>query len=73
MQKQFVQFLQEELQVPIEMIELEVPVSYFLENARGRLDKFVYCQNEDQLLPVLIIELKSQNVQLTDEVYEQFF
>ncbi|MDU2065038.1 MAG: type I restriction enzyme HsdR N-terminal domain-containing protein [Sporomusaceae bacterium] len=65
-------YVQKEMQVPLEMIEVEVPMCHFEKGSRGRADIIVYCSNDENLLmPVLVIECKAPNVPLTDDVFNQ--
>ncbi|WP_189655298.1 type I restriction enzyme HsdR N-terminal domain-containing protein [Bacillus sp. HNG] len=69
--QRMVSFLQDKLKVPKEMIMLEEPMTYFKKGAKGRADIIVYRKEEDGLYPVILIECKSPNVELTDDVFEQ--
>ena len=67
-----VQYLQAELGVPKSMIEVEVPLSYYKEKARGRVDILVSGSTENnELAPLMLIECKAPGVPLTDDVFEQ--
>ena len=58
--------------VPKEMIWLEVPMSYYVENVPGRADIIIHFEGKDGLLyPVAVIECKNERVFLTDRVTEQ--
>ncbi|RFB12726.1 hypothetical protein DZB84_18420 [Bacillus sp. HNG] len=69
--QRMVSFLQDKLKVPKEMIMLEEPMTYFKKGAKGRADIIVYRKEEDGLYPVILIECKSPNVELTDDIFEQ--
>jgi hypothetical protein len=69
--QQTVSFLVNELQVPINKIELEVPMSYFVKGSKGRADIIVYGKENDVLVPILIVECKAPNVEITDKVINQ--
>lgn len=71
--QQFVQYLIKEKQVPKEMIEVEVPLSYFKLNSRSRADIIVYALNQDTRVPILIVECKANKVLLTDHVFNQVY
>ncbi|MBZ5201989.1 type I restriction enzyme HsdR N-terminal domain-containing protein [Planomicrobium chinense] len=68
-----IQYLINEKEVPENMIEVEVPMSYFLPNAKGRADIIVYSIKGDTMIPVLIIECKSMKTPLIDNVYDQVY
>ncbi len=60
--QKFVQYLINEKNVPKDMIGIEVPMSYFDPKASGRADIIVYTTDQnDTLVPILIVECKSQN------------
>lgn len=65
-----IMFLVDEMKVPIESIDTEVPMSYFTEGAAGRADIVVYDTESD---PMLIIECKSKDITLIDDVFEQVY
>ncbi|MDH4619954.1 type I restriction enzyme HsdR N-terminal domain-containing protein [Brevibacillus sp. AY1] len=65
----FIQFINIELGVPLDAIEVEVPMTYFKRGAKGRADIIVYDNQRD--IPILIIECKAKGVPLIDEVYDQ--
>jgi len=71
--QQFVQYLIKEKQVPKEMIEIEVPLSYFKLNSRSRADIIVYALDKDERVPILIVECKANKVLLTDHVFNQVY
>lgn len=66
-----VQYLLNEMNIPNEMIEIEVPMSYFRKGARGRADIIVYGTSETARVPVLIVECKAPHIPLTDDVFDQ--
>jgi hypothetical protein len=68
-----INFLITEMNVPADMIEVEVPMSYFIKGARGRADIIVYGAVENELCPVLIIECKAKGIPLTDKVFNQVY
>lgn len=69
--QKMVSYLQTELGVPKEMIRLEEPMSYFVKGAKGRADIIIYRKKKDGLYAVILIECKSPNVELTDDVFDQ--
>lgn len=69
----FVQYLIREKYVPKNMIEIEVPMSYFVPNAKGRADIIVYALEKGDRVPILIVECKSQNTPLIDDVFDQVY
>lgn len=69
--QRMVHFLHKEMNVPYEMIELEVPLSYFSKGAKGRADIIVYNTIETDYIPVLIVECKAPHIPLTDDVFNQ--
>ena len=66
-----IEFLNDVMQIPYTAIETEIPVSYFVEGQKGRMDIVVYGIKDSLRYPVLVIECKANDVQLTDEVYNQ--
>lgn len=71
--QQTIQYLINEKDVPISMIEVEVPMSYFSPQEKGRADIIVYAIEENFMVPVLVIECKSMNTPLIDNVYDQVY
>jgi hypothetical protein len=71
--QKFVQYLILEKDVPKDMIEVEVPMSYFVPKAKGRADIIVYAIKNDSRVPILIVECKSQNTPLIDDVFDQVY
>jgi hypothetical protein len=67
--QKLVGFLQEEKAVPLEAIEVEVPLSRFKKGARDRADIVVYYENR----VVLLIECKEPEVALTFQVFDQVY
>lgn len=59
--------------VPKEMLFLEVPMSHYVENARGRADIVIHAidHNTNTMYPLAIIECKNEEVFLTDSVMDQ--
>lgn len=59
--------------VPKDLIELEVPISYYVKGAKGRADIIIHKwdSNEKAKYPLAVIECKNEDVILTDRVAEQ--
>jgi hypothetical protein len=69
-----IHYLITQMGVPVDMIEVEVPMSYFRKAAKGRSDIIVYSLESIELkVPVLVIECKAPNVKLTDNVFDQAY
>ncbi|WP_017754964.1 type I restriction enzyme HsdR N-terminal domain-containing protein [Calidifontibacillus oryziterrae] len=67
-----IEFLTSQMNVPLDKIEIEVPMSYFKKGAKGRADIIVSGIDEDgYLVAVLIVECKAPTIPLTDDVFEQ--
>ncbi|MGS2778746.1 type I restriction enzyme HsdR N-terminal domain-containing protein [Robertmurraya sp. GLU-23] len=72
--QKFVQYLIHEKNVPKELIGIEVPMSYFDHKASGRADIIVYTTDQnDSLVPILIVECKSEITPLIDDVFNQVY
>jgi hypothetical protein len=69
----FVQYLINEKDVPTDMIGIEVPMSYFDPKAKGRADIIVYAVKDDKRVPILVVECKSSNTILIDDVFDQVY
>jgi len=69
--QKLIKFLHEQLQIPLEAMEIEVPMSHFKKGAKGRMDLIVYGISEQNYIPVMLIECKTPLVHLTDDVYNQ--
>ncbi|GIW48998.1 MAG: restriction endonuclease subunit R [Caloramator sp.] len=70
--QKFVRYLIEELKVPKNKIEVEVPMVHFKKGSKGRADIVVYAENnEGYLIPLILVECKAPNVPLIDEVWKQ--
>lgn len=59
--------------VPKEMIQVEVPLSHYVSNAKGRADIVIHAidTKSHHHYPITVIECKNNNVLLTDNVMEQ--
>lgn len=67
-----IKFLVETLKVPLDKIEVEVPLTYFKKGAKGRADIIVNGKDEEgYLVALMIIECKAPKVLITDDVFEQ--
>ncbi|MGG0937077.1 type I restriction enzyme HsdR N-terminal domain-containing protein [Brevibacillus centrosporus] len=67
-----IQLLIMEMKVPQEMIDVEVPMSYYNPKARGRADIIVNAINDKQeRIPVLIVETKATGKPLLDDYFNQ--
>ncbi|WP_079506919.1 type I restriction enzyme HsdR N-terminal domain-containing protein [Mesobacillus jeotgali] len=67
-------FIIETMKVPKKMIETEVPMSYFIKGTKGRADIIVYYEDEENILvPLLVIECKAKGVPLIDKVFTQVY
>ena len=65
-------YCEEKLEVPFENIQLEMPMSKYVQGKKGRADIVVHQKKDDGILyPLLIVECKQQAVFLTDKVVEQ--
>lgn len=69
--QRIIEYLNKELQIPYEAIETEIPLSYFVKGAKGRMDIVVYGMIEDEKYPIMVVECKAPSILLTDEVYKQ--
>lgn len=60
------------LKVPTEMILLEVPMSHYLQGARGRADIIIHTPMDNNMIRALaVVECKKEDVVLSDKVVEQ--
>lgn len=69
--QKLIKFLQGEMKIPITAIETEIPVSYFIKTARGRMDILIYGEVDNKKCPIMVIECKAEKIPLLDEVYDQ--
>lgn len=70
--QKFIKYLINDLKVPKNKIEVEVPMCYFQKGAKGRADIVVYGEGDDGInIPIFIIECKAPNIPLIDEVWNQ--
>lgn len=69
-----VKHLIEALDVPKSKIDIEVPMTHFKKGAKGRADIVVYGENKSGFeVPIILIECKSPNVPLIDDVWFQAY
>lgn len=67
-----IQFIQDEMKVPANKIEVEVPMCHFQKGAKGRADIIVYGEDgEGDLVPAVVVECKAPSIPMTDDVFEQ--
>ncbi len=72
--QKFVRYLMEELKVPKNKIEIEVPMTHFKKGAKGRADIVVYAEDKEGcLFPLIVVECKAPDVLLIDEVWLQVY
>ncbi|SFU78428.1 Type I restriction enzyme R protein N terminus (HSDR_N) [Pustulibacterium marinum] len=71
--QEFVLKLKNEYKVPLELIDVEVPLSYYQKGKQGRVDIIVsgYDEEHHQKIPLLIVECKAPSVEITEKVFEQ--
>ena len=70
--QKFINYLIDDLKVPKNKIEVEVPMCHFKKGARGRADIVVYGEETDGTnIPIFIVECKAPNIPLTDDVWNQ--
>ncbi|WP_427340838.1 type I restriction enzyme HsdR N-terminal domain-containing protein [Caloranaerobacter sp. DY30410] len=70
--QKIIKFLINEMDVPEDMIGVEIPMKYFKNRARGRADIIVYGRDDkNYFVPVMIVECKAPDVPLTDKVLSQ--
>ena len=64
-------FLHEEMNIPYDAMDTEIPLMYFVKGQRGRMDIVVYGDVNNNRIPVMVVETKAPTVPLTDDVYLQ--
>lgn len=70
--QKIIKFLIQRMNVPEAMIAVEIPMSYYKKEAKGRADIIVSAVNDKkESVPILIVECKATSVPLTDDVFEQ--
>ncbi|MCB1144664.1 MAG: type I restriction enzyme HsdR N-terminal domain-containing protein [Leptospiraceae bacterium] len=71
--QKFLEYLMEEVKVPPEMISVEVPMTDYRKNAKGRADIIIsyYNESDDYKYPLVLIECKAPDIDLNDDVWEQ--
>jgi hypothetical protein len=70
--QRLLQYLIHEMQIPADSISTEYPLNRISPNTRQRADIVVWYKNREGLeLPLLVLELKAQHIQLTQQTLEQ--
>lgn len=69
--QRIVEFLHDVMSVPYSAMETEIPLSYFVDGEKGRMDIVIYGLKEGQRCPAMVVECKAVNIELTDEVFDQ--
>ena len=69
--QRIVDFLHDEMAIPYAAMETEIPVSYFVAGEKGRMDVVVYGLKEGQRCPVMVVECKAEEIEMTEAVYIQ--
>lgn len=66
-------YLINELNVPKDMIDVEVPMTNYKMGAKGRADIIVSGSNEKEIYPLVIIECKAPGVPISGDVWDQIY
>lgn len=66
-----VEFLNDKMEIPFKAMETEIPVCYFIDGARGRMDVVVYGLKDNQRYPIMVVECKAAAIHMTENVYIQ--
>lgn len=70
--QKFICYLQDKMNIPKQMIQVEVPLSRFKKGAKGRADIVVFgITNDEEQVPVIVVECKAPSVPLTYYTTEQ--
>lgn len=71
--QEFITKLITEYRVPADLIDAEVPLSYYQKGRTGRADIIVsgFDEKHNERIPLMVVECKAPNVYLTDKVLEQ--
>lgn len=70
--QRFIKFLLKEIQVPREMMEVEVHLSKLKIDSRNRADIVIYAPKEPERMPLVLVECKSEKETIqTDNVLKQ--
>ena len=66
-------YLLDELEVPCSAIGVEIPLAHYCKGVRGRADVVIFSENSDNenAVPVAVIECKASSVSVVDSVHEQ--
>lgn len=69
----FILKLINEFNIPKKFIEVEVPLSHYEKGKMGRADIIVseFDSDNNEIIPLIVIECKAPNIELTDKVFEQ--
>lgn len=67
----FLDYLVEEISVPMELLKSEVPVARFEKHKRGRADIVGFSRSEEGFKPLFVVECKAPNVTLVDDDLHQ--
>lgn len=67
----FIRTLINDYGVPADLIETEIPLSYYQKGVKGRIDILVSELKDNSLLPLIIVECKAPTVPITDKVLDQ--
>ncbi|WP_455645548.1 type I restriction enzyme HsdR N-terminal domain-containing protein [Methanosphaera sp.] len=66
-----IEYLHHELKIPYEAMKTEEAIAHYKKHGKGRIDIIVFGHSIKNPKVLMIIECKSENVKLTEEVYEQ--
>jgi hypothetical protein len=69
----YIEYLTNELKVPIDLLDTEVALSHFQKGASGRADiiGYMFSQEDNCKYALFIVECKAPNIRLTDKVIDQ--
>ena len=68
--QKMIKYLIEQVKIPEELIDVEVPLSRYTKHSKDRADILVY-NNLDEKMPLILIECKSNDIVITEKIYEQ--
>ena len=66
-----IDYLHQEMGIPYNAMETEVPVTYFKKGQKGRMDIVIYGEKEGARIPIMVVETKAPQIPLLDDVYLQ--
>jgi len=69
--QKLIAYMNKVMKVPIEAIDVEVPISRFVHGVKGRMDLIVFGLSNEHRTLLLVVECKAPNVLLTDDVFQQ--